>query len=179
MDKVTFHDKTFRPYIKNEDIEAAIDKVADRIRADFEGSGDIPVFLCVLNGAIMFTAALMKRLSFPAELVSIKSSSYIGMKSGEMRIPIGLTGDVKGKRVIIIEDVVDSGNTIVALRKHLLMKGASEVRICTLFFKPNVYKKDVPVNYVGMEISNEFIVGYGLDYNELGRNLKDVYILDE
>ena len=144
MDKVTFHDKTFRPYIKNEDIEAAIDKVADRIRADFEGSGDIPVFLCVLNGAIMFTAALMKRLSFPAELVSIKSSSYIGMKSGEMRIPIGLTGDVKGKRVIIIEDVVDSGNTIVALRKHLLMKGASEVRICTLFFSPMSTRRMFP-----------------------------------
>ena len=178
MDKIKLFDKTFRPYIPNEEVEKAIDRAAERVRADFENSGTIPVFLCVLNGAIMFTAAMMKRLSFPAEFVSIKSSSYIGTKSGAVNL-VGLTGDIKGRSVIIFEDVVDTGNTIEALRAKLLKDGAAEVRVCTLFFKPNVFAKDFPIDYVGMNISNEFIVGCGLDYNELGRNLKDIYIIDE
>ena len=92
---------------------------------------------------------------------------------------MGLTADVRGRRVIICEDIVDTGNTIVALKELLLDKGATDVKICTMLFKPEVYKKDVRLDYVGMAIPNAFIVGFGLDYDELGRNLKDIYVIDE
>ena len=177
---IKLHDKAFKPYLSNEVIEAAIDRLAEKVNADYEGSGDVPIFLCVLNGAIMFTAAMMKRLRFKAELVSIKLSSYQGTAStGTVLIPIGLTAPVKDRRVIIFEDIVDTGNTIVALKEMLLSKGAKEVRICTMLLKPEVYAKDTVLDYVGMEIPNAFIVGYGLDYDELGRNLPDIYVVDE
>ena len=178
--KIKLHDKYFKPFISNAEMEEAIDRLAERVNADFRDSDDVPIFLCVLNGAIMFTAAMMKRLNFKAELVSIKLSSYQGTAStGTVLIPIGLTAPVDGRRVIIFEDIVDTGNTIVALKEMLLSKGAREVRICTMLLKPDVYRKDEKLDYVGKEIPNAFIVGYGLDYDELGRNLPDIYVLDE
>lgn len=180
MEKITLHDKTFRTFITNEELEEAIDNVAAKVNADFKGCDDVPVFLCVLNGAIMFTAAMMKRLHFPCELVSIKISSYQGTTStGTVLIPLGLTADVKDRRVIIFEDIVDTGNTIVALKELLFSKGAKDVKICTMLMKPEVYQKQDKLDYVGMEIPNAFIVGYGLDYDELGRNYNDIYILDK
>ncbi|MBP9997835.1 MAG: hypoxanthine phosphoribosyltransferase, partial [Bacteroidales bacterium] len=135
-------------------------------------------FLCVLNGAIMFMAGIMKRVNFPANLVSIKASSYIGVSStGDVRLG-GLTSSVKGKKVIVFEDIVDTGNTVMALKKYLLDEGAADVRICTMLLKPEVYKQPQKIDYVGAEIPNEFIVGYGLDYDELGRNLNEIYILE-
>lgn len=114
------------------------------------------------------------------ELVSMKLSSYVGTKStGTVRQVMGLTGDISGRRVIIIEDIVDTGNTIADLISIVKEKGASECRICTMLLKPEVYSKDIKLDYVAMEIPNKFIVGFGLDYNELGRNYKDIYILDE
>lgn len=179
-DKITLFDKTFKPFISNEELEAAIDRLAEKVNADYADSEEAPVFLCVLNGAVMFTAAMMKRLNFQAELVSIKLSSYQGTQStGTILIPMGLTGPVEGRRVIIFEDIVDTGNTIVALKEMLLDKGAKDVRICTMLIKPDVYKKDEKIDYVAMEIPDAFIVGYGLDYNERGRNLKDIYIIDK
>ena len=142
MDKITLHDKTFRPFIMNEELEGIIDDVADRINADFEGCEDVPIFLCVLNGAVMFTAAVMKRLNFNIELCSIKLSSYVGTQStGTVLMPLGLTSDVKDRRVIIVEDIVDTGNTIVALKELLFSKGAKDVKICTMLSKPEIYKK--------------------------------------
>lgn len=179
MDNIRLHDKIFRPFIPNSQIESVIDEVAKKLDADFCGSGEVPVLLCVLNGAIMFTAGLMKRISFHAELVSMKLSSYSGTQStGKVLEVMGLTGDVKGRTVIVCEDIVDTGGTIVALRQLLLDKGAKEVRVCTMLLKPEVYAQDIALDYVGMEIPNVFIVGYGLDYDELGRNLKDIYVLD-
>ena len=132
MSNIRLYDKSFRPFISNEKIEEAIDKVAARINADFEGSTDVPVLLCVLNGAIMFTAELMKRLTFNCELVSIKLSSYEGTCStGNIRQVMGLTGSIEGKRVIVVEDIVDTGNTIVNLVDMLREKGAAETRVCT------------------------------------------------
>ena len=181
MDKITLKDKTFKPYIPYATISEHIDGVAGRINADFRGCTDIPVIVCVLNGSIMFTAELMKRLDFNCELISVKLSSYSGTEStGKVRQVMGMTGSVKGRRVIVVEDIVDTGNTIVELMR--LMKeeyGASEVRICTMLLKPEVYTKDVKLDYVGMEIPNRFIVGFGLDYDELGRNFRDIYILDD
>ena len=178
--KITLYDKTFRTFIPNDEIEKAIDKVADRLNADFRNSRETPVIICTLNGAIMFTAELIKRLEFNCELVSMKLSSYCGTQStGKVRQVMGLTGDISGKTVIIVEDIVDTGNTIVDLMGIVKEKGAKDCKICTMLLKPEVYKKDVTLDYVAMEIPNKFIVGFGLDYNELGRNYKDIYILDE
>lgn len=178
--KITLYDKTFRTFIPNDEIEKAIDKVADRLNADFRNSRETPVIICTLNGAIMFTAELMKRLEFNCELVSMKLSSYCGTQTtGKVRQVMGLTGDISGKTVIIVEDIVDTGNTIVDLMGIVKEKGAKDCKICTMLLKPEVYKKDVTLDYVAMEIPNKFIVGFGLDYNELGRNYKDIYILDE
>ena len=179
MEKLTIHDKTFRMFLPYEKISAAIDVVADRINEDFRDCKDIPVLLCVLNGSIMFTAELMKRLSFNCKVVSTKLSSYEGTStSGKVKQAMGLTADISGRRVIVVEDIVDSGNTIVELKRILEEKGAAESRICTLLLKPDAYKKDIHLDYVAMEIPNDFIVGFGLDYDELGRNLKDIYTLD-
>ncbi|MBO4263374.1 MAG: hypoxanthine phosphoribosyltransferase [Bacteroidales bacterium] len=179
MEKITLHDKTFKPFIPNGQIEKAIDDIAARVNLDYEGCEDIPMLVCVLNGAVMFTASLMKRLNFLSEFVTIKLSSYCGTKStGTVLNIMGITGDVRGRRVIICEDIVDTGNTIIALKEMMLDKGATDVKICTLLLKPDVYDKDVKLDYVGMEIPNAFIVGYGLDYDELGRNYPDIYVLD-
>lgn len=180
MDKITVHDKVFKPYITNDVLEKAIDDVAAKLSADYEGKEDIPIFICVLNGAIMFTSAIMKRVTFPAELMSVKAKSYEGTSStGTVLIPMGLTGDVTGRKVILFEDIVDTGNTIIALKDLLLSKGAADVKICTMLLKPEVYKGSIKIDYVGMEVPNKFILGYGLDYDELGRNLKDIYVLDK
>lgn len=180
MDKVTLFDKTFKTFIPYDKIAGAIDSVAGQLNEDFEGCKDVPVLLCVLNGSIMFTAELMKRLKFPLELISMKVSSYSGTTStGNVKQVMGMTGDVKDKRVIIVEDIVDTGGTIKELKRILAERGASESRVCTMLLKPDVYKGDVKLDYVAMEIPNRFIVGFGLDYNEIGRNLKDIYVLDE
>lgn len=179
MKKINLLDKSFKTFIKNEQIEEAIDKVAARINADNKGCKDIPVLLCILNGSILFTAELMKRLDFNFELVSMKLSSYQGTCStGQVREVMGMTGDVKGRRVIIVEDIVDTGTTIVDLERILKEKGASKIQVCTMLLKPDVYDKDVVLDYVAMEIPNDFIVGFGLDYNEVGRNLSDIYVID-
>lgn len=180
MEKITLKDKTFKPFLTYDRISAAIDKVADEINADFEGCEDFPVLLCVLNGSIMFMGELMKRLNFNCQVVSTKLTSYEGTHTtGEVKQATALTADITGRRVIVVEDIVDSGNTIVALKRILEEKGASESYICTLLLKPEAYNKDVKIDYVAMEIPNDFIVGFGLDYDEYGRNLKDIYVLDE
>ena len=178
--KIKIHDKVFKPYIDQETVENAIQSVADRLNRDFSGTDEVPMMLCVLNGAMMFTAELMKRTEFPAELVSVKMSSYTGTKStGTVLNVMGLTSPVEGRTVLICEDVVDTGNTIVALKELLLSKGAKDVRICTMLLKPDVYDKPEKIDYVGKEIPNDFIVGYGLDYNELGRNMKEIYVIEQ
>ena len=180
MNKVTLYDKNFRTFIPYEKIMTAIDEVAEKINKDFEGCTDIPILLCVLNGSIMFMGEIMQRLNFNCQTVSIKLTSYEGTNStGRVKQALGLTADITGRRVIIVEDIVDTGNTIVELKNILAEKGAAESRICTLLLKPDAYKKDIALDYVAMEIPNDFIVGFGLDYDELGRNLKDIYVLDK
>ena len=196
-EKIKLHDKTFRPYIRHERI---LDSLGEHARlymafyedkpvagtlaihyGDFHDSTDIPVILCVLNGSIPFTGELLQRLDFPLQVVSVKLSSYQGTQStGTVLNVMGLTSNVRGRRVIICEDIVDTGNTIVALKEMLIDKeGAAEVRIATMLLKPDVYNKPEKLDYVGMEIPNAFIVGFGLDYNELGRNIRDIYVIDE
>lgn len=173
------HDKKFVPFIPYADVSAAIDGLAVKINRDFKDSEDIPVFVCVLTGAIMFCGELMKRLDFNAEFKSIKLSSYEGTSStGTVREVMGISGDITGRRVVIVEDIVDTGTTIVELKKKLLSLGAAQVKICTMLLKKDVYKQNVPIDYVALEIPNRFIVGFGLDYDELGRNLKDIYVIE-
>ena len=178
-DRIKLHDKFFKPLIPGERIEQAIDGVAAKINADYEGTDTVPVLLCVLNGSILFTAELMKRLDFAVDLMSIKLSSYQGTSStGSVHMDMGLTGDITGKEVIIVEDIVDTGRTIEALVKILYARKAAKVKVCTLLLKPEMYNKSIDLDYVAMEIPNDFIVGYGLDYDGLGRNYKDIYVLD-
>ena len=180
MERITLGDKSFVPYIPYERISEAIDQVADRLNADYQDSEDTPVVLCILNGAILFCAELRKRLHFNLELSSVKLTSYCGTQStGQVKTVGGLTTDLKGRRVIVVEDIVDTGQTIVAIRQLLEEAGVKESRICALLLKPEVFCQKAPLDYVAMEIPNRFIVGFGLDYNELGRNLKDIYVLDD
>lgn len=182
MDRIRLYDKCFKPYIRFEEFEKNIIRVAERLNKDYASDEDIPILLCVMNGSLMFTAELMKHLTFNIELASVKLSSYVGTSStGEVMVKQPLSADVKGRRVIIVEDIVDTGTTIVALKKLLTAEGVKDVTVCTLFYKPEAYKyaETDPVEYVSMEIENQFIVGFGLDYNELGRQFKDIYILDE
>jgi len=180
MEKIRLKDKTFRLFIPYETLMKAIDEVAAKMNSDFKDCNDIPVLLCVLNGSIMFTAELMKRLDFNLQLVSTKLTSYQGTATtGKVKQAMGLTADVTGRRVIIVEDIVDTGHTIVDLKRILEDKGAKEAMVCTMLYKPESYNMDIPLKYVAMEIPNDFIVGFGLDYDELGRNFKDIYVLDE
>ncbi len=178
MEKIKLHDKSFKIYIPNAKIEAAIDAVAQKLNSDYKDK-DCPIFLSVLNGSFMFTASLMQRINFLSEISFVKLASYSGTSStGETKQLIGLSNSLKGRNVIIIEDIVDTGNTIVALDKIVKDLGAENIRICTLCFKPGAYNKDIPIDYYAMEIRNEFIVGYGLDYDQLGRQYKDIYIAE-
>lgn len=178
MKQIKLKDKTFRVSIPYEEISKAIDKVAEKINSDFNGCEDIPVLLCVLNGSIMFMGELMKRLEFNCQIVSTKLTSYDGTSTtGKVKQALGLTADITGRRVIVVEDIVDTGNTIVELKKILADAGAAESKICTLLYKPEACRKDLSLDYVAMEIPNDFIVGFGLDYDELGRNYKDIYTL--
>ena len=177
--RIKLHDKVFKRFIPNERLIEAIDKVADKINADYHGTGKVPVLLCVLNGSIPFTAELMKRLDFDVDLMSIKLTSYQGISStGEVKMDMGLTGDVTGKEIIVIEDIVDTGRTIETLVDILQARKAAKVKVCTMLLKPEMYKKDLALDYVAMEIPDDFIVGFGLDYDGLGRNYKDIYVLD-
>ena len=179
MDTVKLNDKHFRPYIPYEQLEQAIDRVAERLNRDFADSEDIPILLCVLNGSILFTAELMKRLRFKLQVVSIKLSSYEGTQStGKIRTDLGLTADVRGRRVIVVEDIVDTGQTVEELKRILRENGAAESCICTMLFKEEAFRYEHEPEYIGIRIENRFIVGFGLDYDEIGRNLKDIYILD-
>lgn len=180
MDRILLKDKYFVPYIPYRKLEKAIDSVAERINKDFKNFDGIPIILCVLNGSIMFTAELMKRFDFPCELSSVRLASYEGtVSTGVTRKILGLTTAIKGRTVIVVEDIVDTGKTITDLHETLLQAGAGEVKICTMLLKPDVYKQPLKLDYVAMEIENRFIVGFGLDYDQLGRNSKDIYILDK
>lgn len=176
---VTLHDKSFKPFIPNAEIEAAIDRIAERLNKDYQGGEDIPLLVCVLHGALLFTAELMKRLTFTAELCCTKLSSYAGTEStGFIREDLPVTAPVAGRRVLILEDIVDTGTTVIALTGNLRKQGAKDVRICSLLLKPDTYPGTVPIDYVALEIPSRFIVGFGLDYDQLGRNLPDIYVLD-
>lgn len=176
MSIVTLKDKQFKPYIKSEQIEAAVKKVAQQINADLKN--ELPLFIAVLNGSFMFAADLMKQIEIPCEISFVKMASYHGTEStGKVNELIGLNQNIEGRTVVVIEDIVDTGNTIEKLTSMLKDKKVKSFKIATALFKPSVYKKDIKIDYVGIEIPNDFVVGYGLDYDGLGRNLKDILVI--
>jgi len=173
---VTIKDKQFKPYISSEKILEAVKKVADKINKDL--AGESPVFLAVLNGSFRFAADLMKEINLNCEISFVKLASYHGTtSSGTITELIGLNQDLTGRTVIILEDIVDTGNTVEKLAEILNNKNVKSFKIATAFFKPSAYTKKLKIDYIGLEIPNDFVVGYGLDYDGLGRNLKDVFVL--
>lgn len=155
-----------------------IKSLSDRINKDYADKEVL--FLIVLNGAFMFASDLLKQIEGNHRLSFIKLSSYQGLCSNEkVRELIGIDEDLKGRDIIIIEDIIDSGNTMECLRELIIAQEPSSLEICTLMFKPKAFKKDYRIKYVGREISNEFIIGYGFDFDGYGRNIKDIYQLKD
>ena len=170
---IQLHDKQFVPFISAKEIEFAIAKMVAQIEDDF--ADETPVFVGVLNGAFMVVSDFMKLYKKPCEVSFIKMASYEGTSSTEeVKQLIGLNQDLTGRTVVVIEDIVDTGNTVVELKALFKKQNVKHFKIATLFFKPEAYTKDVKIDYVGIRIPNKFIVGYGLDYNGLGRNLPEV-----
>ena len=175
---IKVHDKYFRKSISYEQLDKAIQNIADQLNEDMKDQN--PLFLAVLNGAFMFSSELFKKLHFPCEISFVKLASYSGTSSTEMvRQLIGFDEDIKGRTIIIVEDIVDTGLTMESLLEQLKMMKAAEVKIATLLLKPEAFQGDYKIDYVGLEIPNDFIVGFGLDYNKHGRNYKDIYKIVE
>lgn len=174
-------DKEFIPYKTREEIAGEIRHLAGDIKEKNKGKDDIPIMLCALHGSIPFTADLVRELDFPLEIATVKPSSYKGTEStGTVMFEQGLSMSVEGRRVFILEDIIDTGITLEALVKLLRRKRAKEVHVYSLLFKPEAFKVkiDLPLN-VGFAIPNYFVLGYGMDYDGLGRNLPDLYRLKD
>lgn len=173
---IKLHDKEFKPFISSEDIDNAVTQMANKVAADL--GDEVPVFVGILNGSFMFVSDFVKKYPKPCEVTFIKLASYEGVKSTEdIQRLIGLTQDLTGRTVVILEDIIDTGNTLHEVHRIFRNEGVKSLKIASLFFKPNSYKKDFKLHYIGIEIPNKFIVGYGLDYNGLGRDLPEIYQL--
>ncbi len=176
MQEITLHDKTFEIFLSGQKINGIIDKMATEIAAGVKDKN--PLFLVVLNGAFMFAADLLKRFDFNCEISFVKLSSYVGTKTTSVvREIIGLDEVLHGRTVVIIEDIIDTGITMSNTIPKLRQLEAEDVKLATLLFKPDAFQKDYKIDYIGLEIPNDFIVGYGLDYDGLGRNYPDIYKL--
>ena len=173
---VSIHDKTFEPLLHEEQIRNRVKGVAARINAEL---ADVcPLFVAVLNGSFMFAADLLRDITIPCEISFVRLESYSGTQStGQVKGVIGLTQNIEGRTVVIIEDIVDTGKTIDALINTLQAQAPAAIHVATAFMKPGVYNLSHEVRYVAAEIGDEFVVGYGLDYNQQGRNLKHLYVL--
>ena len=178
MKKVSLEDKNFRIFIESAKIQEAIDAVSFKINNDFAKSN--PIFVCVLNGSFMFASDLIKRFNHDCEVTFLKVASYEGTQStGSIKELIGLNESISDRHVIIVEDIVDTGATLEAVVNELELLGPKSIQVSTLLYKPLAYKRTIPIDYAAIEVGNEFLVGYGLDYNGLGRNLEEIYIIEE
>jgi hypoxanthine phosphoribosyltransferase len=178
MQQIRIHDKDFIPYLSQEEIEAAIEKLAEAINTDYENK--FPLFIAILNGSFMFAAELFKRLVIPAEICFIKLASYKGTtSSGHVITSIGLDTEVKDRHVIILEDILDTGKTLSNFLPQLYNMQPASLKIAALLHKPEATVYDVPLDYNGFKIADKFVVGFGLDYNGYGRNIPAIYQLKE
>ena len=174
METMQIKDKCFAPFIKEERILREVKRVAEEISQDLVAKN--PIFLSVLNGSFIFASDLMRNLTIPAEISFVKYASYSGTSStGKMKELIGLNTEIAGRTVVVIEDIIDTGLTMKYLLEDLQTRNPKEIKICTLLLKPEKLEVDLNISYVAMRIPNDFIIGYGLDYEELGRNCRDIY----
>lgn len=178
MKQVTYNGLTFEPYIKREKIQARIEELGKELTAEFAGKR--PLLVCVLNGAFPFASELFMNLDTDAEIAFIRLKSYEGTSStGTVKEVMGLTENAEGRPVILVEDIIDTGQTIKRLVDTLEAKKPASIKIATLLFKPESLQCDVKPDYVGFAIPPKFIIGYGLDLDGLARNLRDIYVLKE
>ncbi|MCK4663380.1 MAG: hypoxanthine phosphoribosyltransferase [Bacteroidales bacterium] len=176
MKKIKVLDKEFEVSITNREIIDAIDKMAKKIDNDLKGK-DV-IFMGILNGSFMFAGDLFKKITIDCQITFLKLASYQGTSSsGNVKRLIGINEDIKDKTVVILEDIVDTGITLDNIKKQLIGYEPEQIKIATLLFKPDAYQKNIEIDYIGLSIPNDFIVGYGLDYDGYGRNLADIYTL--
>jgi hypoxanthine phosphoribosyltransferase len=178
MSIIRIKDKTFKTSITEAEIKARIKVLAQQINKDMEGK--TPLFLGVLNGAFIFAADLMREMTIPCEISFVKLASYQGTTStGKIKEVLGINEDLSGRHVIIVEDIVESGQTMKRMIESLGTRNPASIHICTLFFKPDKLREELDIDYVAFRIPDDFIVGYGLDYDHQGRELKDIYTIVE
>jgi hypoxanthine phosphoribosyltransferase len=174
MNEIKVLDRVFSEYITEDEIQSRITAMAEKISEDLQGR-DV-LFFGILNGAFLFAADIFRQIKLNAQISFIKLASYEGTgPSGKIKELIGWNEDMTGKTVVVIEDIIDTGSTMERIIGELTLRKAIDVKICTLLFKPEAYTKDIPIDYIGFEIPNNFVVGYGLDYDGYGRNLKSIY----
>jgi adenylate kinase len=176
MEDIKLHDKTFEVYIPEVELAEIVQHLAKQINI---ASISRPLFIAVLNGSFLFAADVMRKITIPnSEISFIKLASYQGTKStGSVNELIGLSQDLENRNIIILEDIIDTGNTLEKIIELFQNKKIASFKTATLLYKPKAYKKDIPIDFIGKSIPNDFVVGYGLDYDEIGRNLPHIYKL--
>lgn len=178
MKKVTLHDKVFRRILSRKEIQRSIRDLSVKLNQKWQRNDTVPLFLSVLNGAFIFTSELLQQIDFPCEVSFIRLASYTGTdSSGKVTELLGLTESIEGRDVIVIEDIIETGNTIECLDNLLREKCPASITYVTLLFKPEAYAKQIKIDHYAMQLPNEFVVGFGLDYNQQGRNLNGLYTL--
>ena len=176
--RVKLNDRTFEVMITAEEIDKAVSTVAERLNQDYADCQKPPIFIGVLNGSFVFLSDIVRKISFNNEIAFTQLSSYVGTEStGEVKQKLGIDFDISGRDIIVVEDIVETGHSIDHMVKYLESLSPRSIEICTLFFKPEKYLYERPIKYCAMEIGNAFIVGYGLDYDQIGRGLKDIYVV--
>lgn len=178
MSLIKVHDKEFIPYLSSEEIGEQVERVATEINRDYAGKK--PLFIAILNGAFIFAADLFKKITVESEICFIKLASYKGVKStGKVITAIGLDAEVYGRDVIIVEDIVDTGKTLSQFLPQLEHQHPASLKIASLLHKPDAMVHPIKIDYLGFTIPNKFVLGYGLDYDGLGRNIEEIYQLVE
>ncbi len=176
MSTIKLHDLHFKPYIKEEEINRIVQSLVSQVSNDCKG--EIPLFIGILNGSFMFVSDFVKSYKEDCEISFVKLASYEGTSSTDkVKQLVGINEDLEGRIVVILEDIIDTGNTLQEIYEIFKDKKVKQLKIATLFFKPDVFKKELPIDYIGKSIPDKFIVGYGLDYNGLGRNYPTIYQL--
>ena len=178
MKNIIVHNKKFEVFIHSKAIEAEVNRISVEMNRDLHEK--LPIFLSLLNGSFMFTADLVKRFESNCQVSFVKMSSYEGKEStGNVQQLIGLNEDIRNRVIVVVEDIIDSGTTLFHFLKEIEKLQPSELKVASMFFKPSACKHDIKIDYLGMEIPNDFVIGYGLDYNGLGRNFQDLYKISE
>ena len=172
---VQLHDKTFEPYLSELEIQEIVKEMARKMGVFKD---EKPLFIIILKGSFIFASDLVKALDYDVEICFMQLKSYEGTQSsGKIKDIMGIPQQIKGRTLIVVEDIIDTGNTLEYLNNHLLAKQPKKIYYASFLLKPSVYKKKIPIDFIGKEIPNEFVVGYGLDYEELGRTLTQIYKL--